>query len=129
MCSTPRLKFHTVKIVVKDVRCPRLEASPGLSISDPLARALNDVVHLGCVNGNSLIGSTPLRCLPSGRWSHPTPACVSQVCPESIATNAPPALRVTVLGLGVGDRVAFACAAGFDLVGPTGAECRADGRW
>ncbi len=78
----------------------------------------------------SLIGTSPLRCLPSGRWSSPTPACLSVVCPESILSLASGALRVEALaGFGVGDRVAFSCATGFELAGPKEAHCRADGKW
>ncbi len=134
-------------------KCPQLVAPPGMRISDADLRELNDEVHFTCANGNrwdrtpsknaegsfvnpflafSLFGHSPLRCLPSGRWSHPTPACLAVSCPESAFTGRPPpepGLRVDAHGSGVGDRVTFACAPGHVLRGPAEAECGKDGKW
>ncbi len=103
--------------------------SPGLVASSSSAR-LNSLIHFSCDNGHRLLGHSPLRCLPSGRWSHPTPACLDVVCSQSIVRNSPPALIVTAdAGFGVGALVRFSCATGYVLEGPAAAECRADGRW
>jgi hypothetical protein len=57
------------------VHCPKIVASEGLTVSDPSSHGLNAHVHFSCSNGNDLIGTSPLDCLPSGHWSDPIPAC------------------------------------------------------
>ena len=90
---------------------------------------MNAEVSFGCSNGNDLIGSSPLHCLPSGRWSAPIPACQDVVCPESIVTHSPPSLQVHVESFGVGGRVNFGCVRGHVLSGPETAFCRHNGSW
>jgi len=140
-CFLPNDRFHKIRVVVKDVRCPQIVATPGLRVSNPTAGQLNDEVRFFCDNGNSLISTAEVeevsdedlsaaRCLPSGKWSRSTPACTDVVCPtESLIQHAPPALRVRVEGRGSGGRASFSCSAGHRLSGPTEAVCRPDGAW
>ena len=80
------------------VECANIEATHGLEVSSK-QRGLNTVVTFQCTNGNSLIGASSAKCLPSGIWSNPIPACQNIVCPKNItllATSLRPNLRVQV---------------------------------
>ena len=66
------------------VQCPSIIRTPGLEISDETSTGLNAEVSFSCNNGNSLIGAEQVKCLPSGRWSAPIPACEDVVCTENI---------------------------------------------
>ena len=87
-CTTPKEKSHKVKILVKDVRCPQIEITEGLKASDLGVNGLNAQVYFECTNGNSLIGVSTVKCLPSGRWDNPIPACQNIVCPDNITSLA-----------------------------------------
>lgn len=76
-CSTPARHYHTIDVLVRAIHCPEIPAKRGLKAN------LNDTklgskIQLSCVNGNSLIGSSELSCMPSGNWSSPLPVCESK---------------------------------------------------
>ena len=75
-------------------------------MSDDSLTGLNAKVGFSCNNGNSLIGAGEIKCLASGRWSAPIPACQNVVCSQSITklTNRPN-LRAYVHSFGAGGKV------------------------
>lgn len=75
-CSTPARHDHTIEVVVRAIRCPEIPVKRGLKANNNETR-FGTKVHLSCINGNSLIGSSELTCMPSGNWSAPLPVCES----------------------------------------------------
>eukprot|EP00095_Tigriopus_kingsejongensis_P012469 maker-scaffold323_size206388-snap-gene-0.11 protein:Tk12469 transcript:maker-scaffold323_size206388-snap-gene-0.11-mRNA-1 annotation:"von willebrand factor type egf and pentraxin domain-containing protein 1" len=128
-CVAPNGNSHSIKVDVKEVRCPEIVPSEGLRLSDAETRTLNARIHFTCTNNNDLIGESPLTCLPSGQWNLPVPACQDIICPESIVKHAPPSLQVHVASFGVGGKVSFSCSNGYRLTGPSSGTCQANGQW
>lgn len=93
-CVTPTRHTHAVEVVVKAVHCSPLPQRKGLTISTQNTK-MNAKVLLSCSNGNALIGSQELTCLPSGNWSAPMPLCQSIECAD--LTLADGNLHVSVL--------------------------------
>ena len=96
------------------------------------AVGLSAEVTFECTNGNSLIGAPKVKCLPSGIWDHPIPACQDIVCPENItlwATSLRPHLKVQVHSFGAGGHAFFSCQRGHTLVGTKKAKCLRNGEW
>lgn len=88
-------------------------------------------VLFSCTNGNALIGTPEITCLPSGNWSAPLPVCESVECGEVPiqANNNGSAPRVAILSREVGGRSAFSCPPGYGLRGPSEAICLPSGEW
>ena len=87
------------------MQCPSIIRTPGLSLSDDASNGLNAKVNFTCNNGNSLIGADQIKCLPSGRWSAPIPACQDVVCTENILVlNKRPNFRLHVHSFGAGGK-------------------------
>ena len=87
------------------VECPNIIRTPGLSLSDEISTGLNAEVTFSCNNGNSLIGAGRIKCLPSGRWSAPIPACQDVVCTENITMlNKRPNFRLHVHSFSAGGK-------------------------
>lgn len=88
-------------------------------------------VLFSCTNGNALIGTPEISCLPSGNWSAPLPVCESVECGEvPIQANSNgSAPRVAILSREVGGRAAFSCPPGYGLRGPSEAICLPSGEW
>lgn len=59
------------------VHCPVIPQRRGLT-SDTQSTKMNTRVAFSCKNGNALIGSPEIVCLPSGNWSSPYPICESK---------------------------------------------------
>lgn len=114
------------------MKCPNIEATEGLKASSLEAVGLSAEVTFECTNGNSLIGAPKVKCLPSGIWDHPIPACQDIVCPENItlwATSLRPHLKVQVHSFGAGGHAFFSCQRGHTLVGTKKAKCLRNGEW
>lgn len=77
-CSTPARHDHRVDVLVRAIRCPEIPAKRGLKANNNETR-FGTKVLLSCINGNSLIGSNELVCMPSGNWSAPLPVCESKL--------------------------------------------------
>uniref|UniRef100_A0A1A9WXH7 Sushi, von Willebrand factor type A, EGF and pentraxin domain-containing protein 1 n=1 Tax=Glossina brevipalpis TaxID=37001 RepID=A0A1A9WXH7_9MUSC len=127
-CQTPARHEHSVEVVVKSINCPEIPIRRGLIVSTNGTK-LSTRVLLSCSNGNSLIGSSELFCLPSGNWSAPLPVCESVECGDIPLPNNVSSPRVSVLSREVGGRAAFSCASGYGLRGPSEAICLPTGEW
>lgn len=126
-CMTPTRHTHGVQVVVQAIHCPVLPSRKGLTMSN-VSTKMNARVLFSCSNGNSLIGSQELICLPSGNWSAPLPLCQSIECPDfSNLTDSN--LRVSVLNREVGGRAIFTCVSGFGLQGVGESVCLPTGDW
>ncbi|XP_014258644.1 CUB and sushi domain-containing protein 3 isoform X2 [Cimex lectularius] len=126
-CITPTRHTHSVEIVVEAVYCQPLPPRRGLMMSTTEVK-MNTKVLLSCANGNALIGSQELVCLPSGNWSSPVPVCESMECPD-LGNGTDPNLRASILSREVGGQVVFSCSPGFGLVGPVHSTCLLTGEW
>uniref|UniRef100_A0A8W7PH35 Uncharacterized protein n=1 Tax=Anopheles coluzzii TaxID=1518534 RepID=A0A8W7PH35_ANOCL len=129
-CVTPARHTHTVEVVVKAVHCNEIQVRRGLSASTG-ETMMGTRVLFSCTNGNALIGTPEISCLPSGNWSAPLPVCESVECGEvpiqpSSNGSAP---RVAILSREVGGRAAFSCPPGYGLRGPSEAICLPTGEW
>ncbi|XP_061388329.1 sushi, von Willebrand factor type A, EGF and pentraxin domain-containing protein 1 [Musca vetustissima] len=127
-CETPARHKHSVEIVVKSINCPEIPTRRGLIVSTNETK-LSVRVLLSCSNGNSLIGSSELFCLPSGNWSAPLPVCESVECGDIPLPNNITSPRVSVLSREVGGRAAFSCPSGYGLRGPSESICMPSGEW
>ncbi|XP_035774232.1 sushi, von Willebrand factor type A, EGF and pentraxin domain-containing protein 1-like [Anopheles albimanus] len=129
-CVTPARHTHTVEVVVKAVHCNEIQVRRGLSASTT-ETMMGTRVLFSCTNGNALIGTPEITCLPSGNWSAPLPVCESVECGEvPIAPNSNgSAPRVAILSREVGGRAAFSCPPGYGLRGPSEAICLPTGEW
>uniref|UniRef100_A0A182QAR0 Sushi domain-containing protein n=1 Tax=Anopheles farauti TaxID=69004 RepID=A0A182QAR0_9DIPT len=129
-CVTPARHTHTVEVIVKAVHCNEIQVRRGLSASTA-ETMMGTRVLFSCTNGNALIGTPEISCLPSGNWSAPLPVCESVECGEvpiqpSSNGSAP---RVAILSREVGGRAAFSCPPGYGLRGPSEAICLPTGEW
>ncbi|XP_050076471.1 uncharacterized protein LOC126563780 [Anopheles maculipalpis] len=129
-CVTPARHTHTVEVIVKAVHCNEIQVRRGLSASTG-ETMMGTRVLFSCTNGNALIGTPEISCLPSGNWSAPLPVCESVECGEvpiqpSSNGSAP---RVAILSREVGGRAAFSCPPGYGLRGPSEAICLPTGEW
>ncbi|XP_073824682.1 hig-anchoring scaffold protein isoform X2 [Musca autumnalis] len=127
-CETPARHKHSVEVVVKSINCPEIPTRRGLIVSTNETK-LSVRVLLSCSNGNSLIGSSELFCLPSGNWSAPLPVCESVECGDIPLPNNITSPRVSVLSREVGGRAAFSCPSGYGLRGPSESICMPSGEW
>ncbi|XP_075151703.1 hig-anchoring scaffold protein isoform X2 [Haematobia irritans] len=127
-CETPARHKHSVEVVVKSINCPEIPTRRGLIVSTNETK-LSVRVLLSCSNGNSLIGSSELFCLPSGNWSAPLPVCESVECGDIPLPNNVTSPRVSVLSREVGGRAAFSCPSGYGLRGPSESICMPSGEW
>ena len=122
-------------VQIVQVRCPKIELTEGLKANPPVSsikRKLNDEVDFQCTNGNSLIGSPSVKCLPNEIWDNPIPACQNIVCPKNLtflATSLRPHLRVQVHSYGSGGNAFFSCQKGYTLNGIGKAKCMKNGEW
>lgn len=126
-CVTPTRHVHSVEVVVKAVHCPPLPTRRGLN-TNTVSTKMNARVLFSCSNGNALIGSQELVCLPSGNWSAPVPLCQSIECAD-FSNLTDPNLRVSVLSREVGGRAVFSCAPGYGLQGQAESVCLVTGDW
>lgn len=77
-CMTPARHEHSVQVVVRAVQCEEIPQTVHGLLASTNDTKMSARVQLTCVNGNSLIGTTVLVCLPSGNWSAPFPVCESE---------------------------------------------------
>lgn len=87
-CSTPARHDHRVHVIVRAIRCAEIPARRGLKANINETR-FGTKVQLSCINGNSLIGSNELVCMPSGNWSAPLPVCESKLQLIDFRTKTP----------------------------------------
>uniref|UniRef100_A0A1I8NQU7 Sushi, von Willebrand factor type A, EGF and pentraxin domain-containing protein 1 n=2 Tax=Stomoxys calcitrans TaxID=35570 RepID=A0A1I8NQU7_STOCA len=127
-CETPARHKHSVEVLVKSINCPEIPTRRGLIVSTNETK-LSARVLLSCSNGNSLIGSSELFCLPSGNWSSPLPVCESVECGDIPLSNNITSPRVAVLSREVGGRASFSCQSGYGLRGPSESICMPSGEW
>ncbi|XP_021700723.1 sushi, von Willebrand factor type A, EGF and pentraxin domain-containing protein 1 [Aedes aegypti] len=129
-CVTPARHTHAVEVIVKPVHCNEIQVRRGLSASTS-ETMMGIRVLFSCTNGNALIGTPEITCLPSGNWSAPLPVCESVECGEVPiqANNNGSAPRVAILSREVGGRSAFSCPPGYGLRGPSEAICLPSGEW
>ncbi|XP_013396519.1 sushi, von Willebrand factor type A, EGF and pentraxin domain-containing protein 1 isoform X2 [Lingula anatina] len=81
-----------------------------------------------CNHGYKLIGSTSRKCLPTGSWSGKQPICKEINC-DQLEAPANGNIARTNERNGVGTKLVFSCASGYELVGNSTIECLADGGW
>lgn len=144
---TPARHTHAVIVEVKAVHCNEITPRRGLALSTT-ATQMGTKVQFSCNNGNALIGSPEITCLPSGNWSGPLPVCESMwdrfkhkqnlnvyltgvecgevSIPPSVNGTAP---RVAIISREVGGRAAFSCPSGHGLKGPSESICLPSGEW
>ncbi|KAF4525716.1 hypothetical protein B566_EDAN011893 [Ephemera danica] len=129
-CITPTRHTHSVEIVVKLVHCPMLTPRRGMTLSTKITK-MNTRVTFTCQNGEMLIGTEEIVCLPSGNWSAPVPVCEAVECPDSldVTEESHPNLRVTIQSQEAGGRAIFTCTPGYGLRGPSESICQSDGKW
>lgn len=77
-CITPARHTHSVAVEVKAVHCNEITPRRGLALSTS-ATQMGTKVQFSCNNGNALIGTPEITCLPSGNWSGPLPICESEI--------------------------------------------------
>ncbi|CAG0920180.1 unnamed protein product [Notodromas monacha] len=136
-CETPNRHQHGVQVVVSAVHCPELPIRPGLVMTPKNSHQMMTKVFFSCENGNSLVGTNEISCLPSGNWSAPVPDCQTVKCPPMLNTSTedlvPGAVkvdvRVEVQSQSVGGKAFFSCPESYGLRGPTESVCRPDGFW
>ena len=90
---------------------------------------LNTRVNFSCNNGNDLLGSEKLVCLPTGQWSDIIPACERIFCPPITDMLGDTNIQVSTLSHEAGGTVLFSCASSYELVGPSSAYCQQSGHW
>ncbi len=128
-CTTPTRHQHSVEIIIHPVHCQPLPDRKGL-VASSRSTKMGTRVHFSCQNGNALIGSSDLLCLPSATWSAPVPFCESVLCPDISNMTSERILRVSVVSREVGGRAIFSCPPGFTLRGAgTESICQANGDW
>ncbi|KAK7593077.1 hypothetical protein V9T40_007829 [Parthenolecanium corni] len=126
-CITPTRHTHSVEIVVKAVHCPVIPARKGLIINTKETK-MNTEVEFSCSNGNALLGTSFVMCLPSGNWSAAIPTCETVQCPL-LDNLTDPNLRVAILSRVVGGQAMFSCIQGYGLHGPVHATCLQNATW
>nr|CAG4648642.1 EOG090X05QS [Polyphemus pediculus] len=79
-----------------------------------------------CKEGYQLFGPEKRTCTNQGVWSERGPQCKRVWCPEP-----QPPVQGFVMGTGrqFGDKVRYACSAGYRLIGTDEATCQATGTW
>ncbi|KAJ8923976.1 hypothetical protein NQ315_006752 [Exocentrus adspersus] len=125
-CVTPARYTHSVEIEVKAVHCPIVPQRRGLSVNTHSTK-MNTKLKFSCDNGNSLMGTAEIVCLPSGNWSAPFPVCESIECGEVASLGEH--LKVLIVSREVGGKAIFSCDAGYGLRGPAETVCQASGDW
>ncbi|XP_065167243.1 CUB and sushi domain-containing protein 3-like isoform X3 [Atheta coriaria] len=125
-CVTPARHTHSVEIVVKAIHCPQVPQRRGLSVNTQ-SNKMNAKLIFSCVNGNALIGSHELHCLPSGNWSAPFPVCEKVQCdnpgsPDNGYMQGTEPFKA-------GDVVQFNCNNEFMMEGQPIIACQDNGRW
>eukprot|EP00731_Ephydatia_muelleri_P030223 Em0021g746a len=89
--------------------------SPSMGSIQLTATSVGSVVTYQCQSGFMLTTASATRtCLPTGKWSDPTPSCVPVMCP-ALPNPGNGAVRLT--GTEVGNQALYSCAAKFTLVG------------
>ncbi|XP_040307543.1 P-selectin isoform X10 [Herpailurus yagouaroundi] len=115
------------------VRCPLLEA-PGKGTMDcvhPLtAFAYGSSCRFECEPGYQVRGWDNLRCIGSGQWTAPLPACEAIAC-EPLESPVHGSTDCSPLSgpLPYNTSCSFRCADGFRLKGADMAQCTDLGRW
>ncbi|XP_043423453.1 P-selectin isoform X6 [Prionailurus bengalensis] len=115
------------------VRCPLLEA-PGKGTMDcvhPLtAFAYGSSCRFECEPGYQVRGRATLRCIGSGQWTAPLPACEAIAC-EPLESPVHGSTDCSPLSgpLPYNTSCSFHCADGFRLKGADIAQCTDLGRW
>ncbi|CAI8033445.1 CUB and sushi domain-containing protein 1, partial [Geodia barretti] len=84
-----------------------------------------DTATYTCNEGYKLDGVETTTCGPDGQWSSDRPVCLA-ICHS---LSDPPNGTVVAQGNCEGDRAAFICNSGFELVGAAIVICQNDGMW
>lgn len=139
-CVTPNGRRYTIRLLVKDVRCPEFDVDVGSHVSvsyrpnpEGLQRVLTTQASFDCSPGYSVNGSNTAICKASGLWSHDLPTCQKEeiIGCSKVDLHARPELYIDPerSSYNVGDRVYFKCKGRLRLIGITGTRCSADGTW
>ena len=127
-CTTPPKHFTTIRIVVLNITCPPIIPTRGLELSTNKT-ILNTRVKFSCNNGNSLLGSSQLKCLSTGKWSDIVPACEKIFCPPVRDMLGDTNLKVDTITNEAGGKVKFSCAPSYESLGPSTTYCQQSGHW
>ncbi|XP_071053370.1 sushi, von Willebrand factor type A, EGF and pentraxin domain-containing protein 1 isoform X3 [Onthophagus taurus] len=125
-CETPARHTHSVEIIVRAVHCPVIPQRRGLSVNTQSTK-MNTRLKFTCVNGNALIGTAEVACLPSGNWSAPFPVCEKVQCDQPGSPE-----NGYIQGTGpykAGDVVQFNCNTDYMMEGQPIIACQDNGRW
>ncbi|KZS17024.1 putative Sushi [Daphnia magna] len=95
-------------------------------INQRLTAGYRSTAHYTCDRGYQLFGPEQRICTEQGKWSERGPQCQRVWCPEP---QAPTQGFVMGTGRQFGDRVRYACSAGYRLIGADDSTCLADGIW
>lgn len=127
-CTTPVRYSHSVEIIVHPVHCAPIPERKGLILSSKNTK-MGSKVKFSCDNGNSLIGTAEVTCLPSGSWNSAIPFCESVLCPD-ITNSSEKILRTSVVSREVGGKAIFSCPPGYIIRGSSGESvCQPNGEW
>ena len=80
------------------------------------------------IDNLSMSGASRTRCLPTGHWDSPPPACVRPECSKVIPVD-----NGIVFGMkpsaGNGTEINFSCDNGYYKIQHAGVQCALDGTW
>ncbi|KRZ13935.1 Locomotion-related protein Hikaru genki [Trichinella zimbabwensis] len=127
-CVDPVGRRHAVRLIVKDITCPKLQESEGAILKTTKGNYFGSIADFQCHPGYKLQGPSRLRCLQTGEWSSKfLPKCFAVQC-ENITKNHP-ALSINVSSYNYNGIAVFNCAAGYSVEGPRFIQCTAEGKW
>nr|XP_037289007.1 sushi, von Willebrand factor type A, EGF and pentraxin domain-containing protein 1-like [Rhipicephalus microplus] len=84
------------------------------------------VATYSCDQGHTVMRATTRRCLASGEWSHPIPACIGVPC-RIPAEPANGNVQGSVFRYSA--KVTYVCRSGYRILGSSERHCQEDGQW
>ena len=98
-------------------------------LSDPQpSYPVGSELFWSCDDNLSMSGASRTRCLPTGHWDSPPPACVRPECSKVIPVD-----NGIVFGMkpsaGNGTEINFSCDNGYYKIQHAGVQCALDGTW
>uniref|UniRef100_A0A452RV15 p-selectin n=1 Tax=Ursus americanus TaxID=9643 RepID=A0A452RV15_URSAM len=119
--------------VCQAVQCQDLPAPNNAQVncSHPFgAFRYQSTCSFSCNEGLHLLGQSALRCLATGNWSSPPPACQAITCAPLLSPRNGTVTCVRPLGnSSYRTTCRFACDEGFSLSGPQILDCTPSGHW